>query len=54
MHIVHSLAFKLRAVFRWSRAAFRHGSLIALAIVQVMIDVLRRSDPPRDTRVQRQ
>ena len=39
MYIMHCLTVKLCAVFRWSRAARRHGPVVALAIVEFMIDV---------------
>jgi hypothetical protein len=39
MHIMHCLAVKLRAVFRWSSAARWETPVVALAIVELMIDV---------------
>ena len=39
MYIMHCLTVKLCAVFRWSRAARRHSPVVALAIVELMIDV---------------
>src|ERR1700733_3704112 len=39
MYIVHCLTVKLCAVFRRSRATRRHGPVVALAIVELMIDV---------------
>ena len=38
-YIVHCLTVKLCAVFRRSRATRRHGPVVALAIVELMIDV---------------
>ena len=39
MYIVHCLTVKLRAVLRWSGAARRVPTAVALAIVELMIDV---------------
>ncbi len=39
VYVVHCLAVKLHAVIRWTLAALRHRSAVALAIVETMIDV---------------
>ena len=39
MYIVHCLTVKLSAVFRRGRAAGRETPVVALAIVELMIDV---------------
>ena len=39
MYVMHRLAVKLCAVFRRSRATRRHCAVVALAIVELMIDV---------------
>ncbi len=38
-YVMHCLAVKLRAVFRRILAARRHWAVVALAIVEIMIDV---------------
>jgi hypothetical protein len=38
-YVVHRLAVKLCAVFRWTLAARWHRPVVALAIVEMMIDV---------------
>jgi hypothetical protein len=37
--VMHCVAVKFRTVFRRMLAARRHGAVVALAIVQMMIDV---------------
>jgi len=39
MRVMHCLAVKFRAVFRWMFTARRKTSMVALAIVEMMIDV---------------
>jgi hypothetical protein len=39
MYIMHCLTVKLCTVLRWSRATRRQGPVVALAIVEMMIDV---------------
>jgi hypothetical protein len=39
MFVMHGFAVKLGAMFSWTLAARWHGSLVALAIVEMMIDV---------------
>jgi hypothetical protein len=39
MYIMHCLAVKLCTVFRWAFTARRHRPVVALAIVETMIDV---------------
>src|SRR5579872_4390971 len=57
MYIMHCLAVKLLTMFRWAFAARWHRPTVALAIVEVMIDVavemigpvIPRSSPDKDT-----
>jgi len=39
MFIMHGFAVKLGSTFRWMLAARRHGPMVALTIVEMMIDV---------------
>ncbi len=39
MGVMHSFPSKLRRVFRWMFAARRHGPVVAVAIVVMMIDM---------------
>ena len=39
MRVMHCLAMKFRAAFRWMFTASRETSMVALAIVEMMIDV---------------
>jgi hypothetical protein len=39
VYVVHCLAVKLCAVFRWTLAARRHWPVVAFAKVETMIDV---------------
>ena len=39
VHVVHCLAVKLCAVFRWTLAACGHWPVVAFAKVEMMIDV---------------
>ena len=39
VRVMHCLAVKFRAVFRWMFTARRKTSMVALAIVEMMIDV---------------
>jgi len=39
MRVMHGLAVKFRAVFRWTFTASRKTSMVAFAIVEMMIDV---------------
>jgi len=50
MRVMHCFAAKLRTVFRWMLAARGHTPMVALAIVETMIDVsieMLRSVVPR-------
>jgi len=39
MYVMHGLAVKLCTVFRWTLAARWHRPVVALAIVETMIDM---------------
>jgi hypothetical protein len=49
MYIMHCLTVKLCAVFRWSSAPRWDPPVVALAIIELMIDVAGRNVPTRDT-----
>jgi hypothetical protein len=39
MFVMHGFAVKLGTMFRWMLAASRHGPVVTLTIVEMMIDV---------------
>ena len=46
MRVVHCFAVKLCSVFRWMLAPCGHWAVVALAIVEMMIDVSIEMIPP--------